>query len=67
MAGLLAGATGCQTHDRVIYATRTPKNLRIWHPGDTAILPADMSTPPSAVSRGTTPVMGSPSAPAAAQ
>lgn len=67
LASLLAGAAACQTHDRVIYATRTPKNLRVQHPGDTPDVPLE-TTPVGGPKPGAvTPATGGPSLPAAAQ
>ncbi len=60
-------AVACQTHDKVIYSMRSPKNLRVIHPGDTPEIPVDITNPPSANPAAATPTTGAPSAPAAAQ
>lgn len=67
-AGLFVGVAACQTHDRVIYETRSPKNLRVPKLSEVPDVPlgAIQSTPtenPAAVA----PSSGGPSAPAAAQ
>ena len=65
LAVLFAGAAACQTHDRVIYDQRTPKNLRVIRPGDTPEIPLDSSGPVAKPGAGAAPVAPMPAPPPA--
>ncbi len=67
LLGLLAGAAACQTHDRVMYENRPPKNLRVRSRADAPELPPLDTTSPSANPAAATPATGGPTLPAAAQ
>lgn len=62
-AGVLIGFTACQTHDRMIYETNPPKNLRVPQLMEVPIVPlgAGTATTPTENPAAATPSTDSPS------